>query len=556
MYSKRCIVINTMRFTSLRLTVGAHNCTPSPATNVVYSKQIYAHRHMKLLGFAYARAREIESYARSGAMRALGLDTHYARDYRTFKHKWIALQGRKMLDDVHSYLVPQPTSPRPLAQQVAQPLAQPPPLRRQPSNERSHVEQHLGAVAYLHRCHASTPRLQQDFSTNRLASRYPSHCRAAWAGRADGGGGGNRWFDQLIVASAQSRTTADTARGLLMQSRARDCPRAIQGGSNGGSNGGGSSRLGAALDSDLRTLAREYVLPLRWSGHAGCRLSPVSDCFVQVPKVGSTSLKILLGLMDPCTMQLVTRAPHHKQTKPSGLASAKSSETSTSSAATSSALDAADEGWLPCGRMILPVRDPVLRFLSGMGTVYARSQATLSRSRPNCSMAADASGPAKGAGATGGVAAEDDAQLDACVWGPLDTLQAFERYGYRLLALVERSLAECAPSGIGHTAFQSDVARHLLPQTVFAATAPPGAVLYATDVEGFQEGARRLRLLPHACGGTPAACLMNNSQEGSRGMWALHRPDPSLLSSHFRARIEEVFSMDFELLRLLTSQKE
>ena len=212
--------------------------------------------------------------------------------------------------------------------------------------------------------------------------------------------------------------------------------------------------------------------------------------------------------------------------------------------------------------LLFPVREPLARFVSGVGTVYARSQSHLrSLGRRNCSTA-DAEGgggqqatrlivptsdvtSALGGGPWGGGPGKG-----ACVWAqPLDSAAAFERYSMRLLALIERSLRTCTLVDVGKSAFESDVLRHLLPQTVFAAAADPGARLFPAQIAAFQAGARRLQLGPRQCGGAPSTCLMNNTQEGSRQ--GVHRPDSMHISPRLRARIEQVFRMDVELLEAM-----
>ena len=344
------------------------------------------------------------------------------------------------------------------------------------------------------------PREQRDFSSARVSSRYPAMCRGVWAGTNDGSG--NRWLHIVRANERGTAIAAQAARELLQRGRCGT----------------------PTMDAELRALAREYILPLRWSGHAGCRAAPPTDCLVQVPKTGSTSMKLALGLLDPCSMQPV--AP-------------RSRAAALSANATAAAIAKADrDGWMPCRRLLIPIRNPIERFLSAVGTVYARTQATLrAAGRSNCSAAA----------------ATTEEEGGPCVWPPLDSEHAFIMYGLRLLGLVERSLSTCQPTAVGLTAFGSDAgsdaARHLLPQALFAASAPPEAVLYPTTVADFQAGARSLRLGAHACGGAPAACLMNNTREGSRQ--GVHRPDVAALPMRLRARIESVYAMDFELVRRL-----
>ena len=139
----------------------------------------------------------------------------------------------------------------------------------------------------------------------------------------------------------------------------------------------------------------------------------------------------------------------------------------------------------------------------------------------------------------------------------LDSAAAFERYSMRLLALIERSLRTCTLVDTGKSAFDaSDVLRHLLPRvasrvrTPRALCADPGARLFPAQIAAFQAGAS-------SWGHGAPVDLPDEQHAGGQPpgqVWATlvrHRPDSMHISPRLRARIEQVFRMDVELLEAM-----
>ena len=151
-----------------------------------------------------------------------------------------------------------------------------------------------------------------------------------------------------------------------------------------------------------------WLMPLSLSNITGCSQLGATECLLQVPKTGSTFLKVSFGLpMNVDTSKLRGAQRHPEST---------------------------------CKQLVVPIRDPVQRFLSGLGTVHHRdcgraaSNTTKSRLRLGHHCAA------------------------------LRTMSDLTKFAEAILGILRRVLNSCADVG----AMGYGQLSHMLPQSAFA----------------------------------------------------------------------------------------
>jgi hypothetical protein len=201
-----------------------------------------------------------------------------------------------------------------------------------------------------------------------LLKSFPKSCIPSWRGMPKGSNDSNRWLQIVARQEWQEGRPFPGRMVNAMHPTVADV----------------TGSLAADCTAKLRTegyIARMYIHSLGASTNAGCRNVAPGDCYLRIPKTGSSQMKHLLGIVNTSEV--------------------------------------------PCTRVIVPVRDPVSRFLSGVVTVYARSQALLK---------------AQGARACQQPYAT---ATYPCVWRPLTTHAEFEQYSLWLLDLVEDGLKRC-----------------------------------------------------------------------------------------------------------------
>jgi len=144
----------------------------------------------------------------------------------------------------------------------------------------------------------------------------------------------------------------------------------------------------------------------------------VAECLLQVPKTGSSFLKSSLGLPTNVNLSSLHVSQRHPESK--------------------------------CTKVLVPIRDPVERFLSGIGTIYKRS----------CSSGAEGSGKLQAA--------------HHCR-GPLTTIHSLAKFARAVLDIISRAMNHCSDVG----AMGYNQLTHVIPQVAFAAlVASPDARMY------------------------------------------------------------------------------
>mmetsp|Transcript_30998 Transcript_30998/g.51382 ORF Transcript_30998/g.51382 Transcript_30998/m.51382 type:complete len:291 (-) Transcript_30998:645-1517(-) len=230
-------------------------------------------------------------------------------------------------------------------------------------------------------------------------------------------------------------------------------------------------------------IARTYVQPMVLSANPHCNKLGASHCFVQVPKTGSTALKH--GFELPINLN-------------------------------SSARSINEHLYGDCRHVLFPFRDPLERFISGLGTVYHR---------------------------VGKHRTVYDLEFTQ-IMGPdslaLHSFSDLEAYCRNIISFLQTNIFKC--KGLG-------TLTHLLPQVLFAAVLPPQAQLYGATIEALDQGYVTYKA------GNVSACAPHldsivNFEEGAKEAPVLHGLKPENLSSELRQLIVDFYKVDYEWLGL------
>ena len=230
--------------------------------------------------------------------------------------------------------------------------------------------------------------------------------------------------------------------------------------------------------TSIRTL---YLMPMLLSKHPPCQSLGNVHCLLTTPKTGSSALKT--GFQLPV------------------------------------ALDARRRGADACRHVLVPYRDPISRFISGVGTVHGR-----------CSYR----GPR-----------EYMANANRCAGvrtnGSLTTMVDFEAYARLLLTSVRGHMARCT---------DAQMLAHLLPQAVFAAAVPPDATLYGMTVEAASRPAVQDL---HASSASASACAplvthKVNAEEGVGTAPVIRGLNETMLPGGLLEAIVRTYAADYAWL--------
>lgn len=163
----------------------------------------------------------------------------------------------------------------------------------------------------------------------------------------------------------------------------------------------------------------QWLLPLSTSHNQHCRAVGAEECYLQVPKTGSSFAKSKLGL--PIVGQR-------------------------------------GESVTQCRHVLLTYRDPIERFISGVGTIYSHD-CHMGGTIPECNMRPDCQSARK---------------TYWCSIKRMETLRQFEDYALKIINLTYVALHKCEPF--------NGYMNHVLPQSAFAGVVGEGAQMYGVSV--------------------------------------------------------------------------
>lgn len=231
-------------------------------------------------------------------------------------------------------------------------------------------------------------------------------------------------------------------------------------------------------------------MPQSLSKNFRCAALDTTHCLLQMPKAGSSSMKLGFQLPLGVNATLIALQDHPER---------------------------------QCQHVLTTFRDPVERFISGLGTIYHRLRESAHRG----DLAAVSAG------------ADRTPELQQLIGMHLNTMHDFEVYAALLIRMIDARLKRCESFGVFN---------HLYPQALYAALVPDRARLYAATVEAMSRAAVSKFA---AVGCAPLISKRgNNAGEGNRDGSILHGLSAAKLPPKLHEKIVEYYTVDYHFLSM------